>query len=91
MACTGEGREERRREGNATTPLPVTAGGSSHLGPVEGDPLRGAGLVVARLLLNGALGQAVDVLQRLLLSRADLPDAQNCPCSDSTITRLSAL
>lgn len=62
-----------------------------HLRPFQGDPLRRAGLVVARLLLDGPVGQAVDVLQRLLLSRTDLPDAQNRSCSQSAITRLSAL
>lgn len=71
-------------------PIPAFRRGP-HLRPVQGDPLGRAGLVVARLLLDGPVGQALDVLQRLLLTRTDLPDAQNRPGSQAAITRLSAL
>ena len=63
----------------------------AHLGPVQGDPLRRAGLVVAGLPLDGPVGQAVAVLHRLLLGRLDPPDAQHGPGPHAPVTRLPTL
>lgn len=63
----------------------------SYLGPVQGDPLGRAGLVVAGLALHGPVGQTVGVLQRLLLGGTHLPDAQDRPRPHAAVTRLPAL
>jgi len=62
-----------------------------YLRPVQGDPLRRAGLVVARLLFDRAVGQAVRVLQRLLLGGTDPPDADDRPRPHPAVTCLPAL
>lgn len=63
----------------------------SYLGPIQSDPLWRAGLVVARLLFDGPVSQAVGVLQGLLLGRTDLPDAQDRPRPYPAVARLPTL
>lgn len=74
-------------------PPRATAGLSilSYLGPIQRDPFWRAGLVVARLLLDRPVSETVGVLQRLLLSGADLPDTQNRPRPDPAVARLPTL
>ncbi len=63
----------------------------SYLWPIQSDPLWWAGLVVARLPFDRSVGQTVGVLQRLLLSRANLPDTQDCPRPHPAVTCLPTL
>lgn len=58
----------------------------SHLRPIQRNPQRRTGLIVAALVLDRSMCQAVDVLQVLLLCRDDFADAANRtrPCPSVT-------
>lgn len=90
-ALKREGKGVRRRSGQHSEPERTVSLRISYLRPVQSDPLWRTGLVVARLLFDRSVSQTVGVLQCLLLSRADLPDAQDCPRPDPAIARLPTL
>lgn len=85
------GRTRRQAIGAPHRSQFAPRGSSPYLRPVQSDPLRWARLVVARLLFDGSVSQTVGVLQRLLLSRADLSDAQHRPRPHAAIARLRTL
>lgn len=63
----------------------------SHLRPVQRNPLRRTGLVVAALVLDRSMRQALKVLQVLLVSGTDFADAEDGARARSSVTRLTAV